>query len=85
MMKHHFTDHPASVGETYTEHMAFAAATGGRMILGGVACILHGLLPFCFTSTGSRIIAELSARMSAGPRRKVMAREVKALAPATAR
>jgi hypothetical protein len=58
-----FTDHPASVGETYGEHLAMAGGFGLRMILGGIACLLHGLLPFLFTRTGSRTIALLHERM----------------------
>jgi hypothetical protein len=56
-----FTQHPASVGETYLQHLAFACMFGCRMLAGGVACCIHGLLPFLFTSTGSRIVLDLHA------------------------
>lgn len=62
-MKHLFTDHPQSVGESYVEHLGMAGGFGGRMILGGLACLVHGLLPFLFTKTGSRIITDLHGRM----------------------
>ncbi len=58
-----FTDHPASVGETYFEHLTHASGFGLRMIAGGVACILHGLFPFLFAKTGSRQITTLHGRM----------------------
>lgn len=58
-----FTDHPASVGETYGQHLAHASGFGIRMVLGGLACILHGLLPFLFVKTGSKQIAVLHDRM----------------------
>lgn len=58
-----FTDHPASVGETYVQHMGSASFFGSRMILAGLACMLHGLLPFLFTSTGRRTIEMLHERM----------------------
>lgn len=58
-----FTEHPASVGETYFGHLVHAAGFGLRMILGGVACIVHGLLPFLFVKTGSRQIESLHGRM----------------------
>jgi hypothetical protein len=58
-----FTEHPDSVGETYAQHLAFATRFGGHMILGGAACFVHGLLPFLFTSTGSRTVLALHARM----------------------
>jgi hypothetical protein len=58
-----FTEHPASVGETYTEHMASAWSFSARMAVGALGCFIHGLLPFLFTRTGSGIIAELNSRM----------------------
>lgn len=58
-----FTKHPASVGETYAEHMRMASSFGGAMLLGGVACLVHGLFPFLFTRTGSTTIARLHDRM----------------------
>jgi hypothetical protein len=60
-----FTEHPASVGETYRQHMARAAWFGVRMVLAGMACLVHAALPFLFVRTGSRAIEELNARMLA--------------------
>ena len=67
-----FTDHPASVDETYGEHLVMATGFGVRMILGGFACLIHGLLPFLFVKTGSSQIAELHDTMVANRRRKPM-------------
>jgi hypothetical protein len=58
-----FKRHPRSVGETYLEHLRQAFTFGGRMLLAGIACILHGLLPAVFTSTGSRAVTALHERM----------------------
>ena len=58
-----FTDHPASVGETYVQHLGSASFFGSRMILAGFACMLHGLLPFLFTRTGRNTIEMLHDRM----------------------
>lgn len=60
-----FTEHPASVGESYTEHLGRAVCFGSRMLLAGIACLVHGVLPFLFVRTGSRAIAELNDRLSA--------------------
>jgi Family of unknown function (DUF6356) len=60
-----FTEHPESVGETYGEHMVRASCFGGRMVLAGLACMVHALLPFIFVRTGSQAIDELHARMQA--------------------
>lgn len=58
-----FLRHPREQGESYVEHAAVAAAVGGRMVAGGLACLVHGALPFLFTTTGSRTIRELSGRL----------------------
>jgi hypothetical protein len=60
-----FTEHPESVGETYTEHMVHASHFGGRMVLAGLACMVHAVLPFMFVHTGSDAIESLNARMQA--------------------
>ena len=61
-----FMAHPATVGETYGEHLVTATSFGCTMVLAGVACMLHGLLPFLFVRTASRTVAELNERMTAG-------------------
>jgi hypothetical protein len=33
------------------------------MVLGGLACVLHGLLPFLFVKTGSKQIETLHGKM----------------------
>jgi hypothetical protein len=58
-----FTDHPASVGETYVQHLGSASSFGSRMVLAGLACMLHGLLPFLFVRTGRQTIELLHDRM----------------------
>ncbi|MBT5264721.1 MAG: hypothetical protein HOL85_07815 [Rhodospirillaceae bacterium] len=67
-----FTEHPEAVGETYGEHLHFATSTGLGMVLGGLACMVHGFLPFLCTSTGSRAIVAAYARLSAGAREERM-------------
>jgi hypothetical protein len=69
MARWSFTEHPAAVGETYVEHLGVASGFGTRMILGGLACLAHGLLPFLFTTTGSRTITALHERMVVSRRR----------------
>ena len=58
-----FTDHPSSVNETYFEHMGMAFGFGGRMLLGALACFVHGLLPWLCLTTGSDTIRSLHHRM----------------------
>ncbi len=63
MIRRLFTEHPASVGETYGEHLTVAAGFSLRMVLGAAACLVHALLPFLFVKTGSAIITDLHGRM----------------------
>jgi hypothetical protein len=66
-----FTEHPETVGETYWQHMAHAAGFGVRMVLGGICCLTHALLPFLFVTTGSGVIASLHDRMVVSRRRNM--------------
>ncbi len=59
----YFTEHPASVGETYSEHLKAASGFGFAMIASGVACLIHGLVPALFARTGSNTINRLHDRM----------------------
>jgi hypothetical protein len=62
-MRNPFTAHPREVGETYLEHGLFACRYGAKMTLGGLAALIHGVLPFLFKTTGSRITRELNATL----------------------
>jgi hypothetical protein len=62
-LRRFFTEHPESVGETYLEHLCTATGFAARMMLGGVACLLHALFPFAFRRTGSACIEQLHDRM----------------------
>ncbi len=66
-----FTAHPASVGETYFQHLRFALRFGMWMTLGGVAALVHALLPFCFVTTAGRISDELVEMRAAARGRSV--------------
>ena len=65
MARWSFTQHPASVNETYLEHMAVAGSFGWRMLTASLACFAHALVPFAFEKTGSTAIRELHERMVA--------------------
>ena len=68
-MRNPFTTHPHEVGETYLEHGLFACRYGAKMTAGGLAAFLHGLFPFLFRTTGSRITRELAATLEASAAR----------------
>jgi hypothetical protein len=64
-----FTEHPAAAGETYLAHLRTAAGFGFQMVVAGLACLVHALLPFLFVRTGSDCIGRLHERMHARRRR----------------
>ena len=68
-------DHPATVGESYLQHMGSANYFGSRMILAGLACLLHGVLPFVFTKTGSQTIELLYQHMVTRRRQPIAAKD----------
>ena len=68
-----FTDHPATVGETYWQHLASAWGFSWRMMLASLACLVHALLPFLFEKTGSRAIIQLHDRMVVNRHRQAAA------------
>lgn len=59
-----FTDHPASVNETYGEHFVFAGRFGLKLIGAGLAACIHGFLPFAFKTTASRTVQEMARKTS---------------------
>jgi len=58
-----FVAHPASVGESYTEHFMVAGRFGARLIAGGAACLVHAVLPNAFARTGSNTVKGLYSEM----------------------
>jgi len=64
-----FTDHPATVNETYFQHFASAMRFGFRMIWGGMVCLVHALIPGVCCTTASEMIGELHDRMIVNRRR----------------
>jgi hypothetical protein len=63
MIKRHFTSHPASVGESYGQHLIQALSFAAAMFAGAIACLIHALIPSMCKRTGSRIIMRLHQRM----------------------
>jgi hypothetical protein len=49
-----FTKHPNEVNETYFEHARFAFCCGCKLLLLGMAALVHAFFPFLFTKTVSK-------------------------------
>ena len=58
-----FRDHPASVGETYPEHMAFAMRFGARLFCAAAAAFVHALIPALFETTASDTVKAMHAEI----------------------
>ncbi|WP_293950308.1 DUF6356 family protein [Sneathiella sp.] len=65
-MLKHFTGHPASVNESYLEHMEMSGSFAFRLFLAAICAALHAVFPFLFEKTASGIITDLFHRMGAG-------------------
>ena len=69
-----FTDHPATVNESYFEHLVAATGFGLRMIWGGIVCLVHALIPGICATRGSDMICELHERMVTNRRQQAESR-----------
>lgn len=63
MITRYFLQHPASVGENYSQHLLSAWRFAGLLLMAAASCLLHGLLPFLCTRTGSSLIQRLHQQM----------------------
>jgi hypothetical protein len=60
-----FLAHPRSVGESYSEHAATAGRFGATMVVGGVACLIHAIVPSLFPRSASDRVKRLYGQMVA--------------------
>ena len=58
-----FTEHPATVGETYGQHFLSAISFSATMFWAALCCAIHAVLPFMFERTGHTTISSLHDRM----------------------
>jgi uncharacterized protein DUF6356 len=71
-----FTEHPASVNESYWQHFASAMGFGARMIWGGLVCLVHAVFPGVCCTKGSEMIGELHERMITNRKRQADQQQV---------
>jgi len=62
-MNKFFTEHPASVGETYWQHLAVALSFAGALFGAAFAALVHAFFPACFEKTASLKITCLHDRI----------------------
>jgi hypothetical protein len=63
MFRRLFLDHPATVGESYTEHFGVASRFGVTMIVGGLGAVVHAFVPAWCKTSGSSTVARLHRQM----------------------
>jgi hypothetical protein len=54
-----FIEHPASIGESYGQHLCHALGFSIRMGVAALAVAVHAIFPFLFTRTGSAVLSSL--------------------------
>nr|WP_294168553.1 DUF6356 family protein [uncultured Sphingomonas sp.] len=52
--------HLTEAGESYRQHLLFAALVGAMLIGAGLACMLHALIPAICRRTASQTVARLT-------------------------
>lgn len=60
-----FLDHPATVDESYFQHMRFALTFAFWLTVAGLAALVHAVVPAACETTASRILRRLVAKMDA--------------------
>ena len=56
--------HPRTVGEGYGEHAGIAGRFGATMVVGGLKCLVHAVLPAVFERSASDCVAKLNAELT---------------------
>ncbi|MGI9623894.1 MAG: DUF6356 family protein [Acidimicrobiales bacterium] len=72
-LRRQFTEHPASVGETYMEHLKVAGGFARTLAKATVACSVHAVVPSMCERTASSAICDLYRRMNEGKRGELAA------------
>lgn len=60
-----FAEHPASVGETYREHLIAACVFAARLLGSGLACLVHAFVPAVYPHTASDTVTVLHRELRA--------------------
>ena len=64
-MKNLFSEHPNSVGQSYSEHFLFALTIAGTCLVITIVATIHSVLPFIFKNTGSTLLQQLNRKIEA--------------------
>lgn len=59
-----FLEHPRSLGMSWAGHGLGAVAIGARLVVAGLACLVHALVPALFTQTAGKTITHMYDHMA---------------------
>ncbi|MBT3247057.1 MAG: hypothetical protein HN979_00655 [Actinobacteria bacterium] len=59
-MKRFFAEHPATVGESYGQHLRRALRSAVSLGGAAIACTVHAFVPALFETTASRTVTRLN-------------------------
>ena len=63
MIEKVFLQHPATVEESYFEHMMFAGRFALTLLAASAAAFVHAVIPALFEKTASNLIRQMYARI----------------------
>jgi hypothetical protein len=63
-IKRLFVEHPRALGMSWATHGAGAVRISAELIGAGVACLVHAVVPGCFTQTAGKTVARLHDHMT---------------------
>ncbi|AWN43602.1 DUF6356 family protein [Methylobacterium durans] len=63
-LRHLFTEHPSSLGESYTQHMRASLSYAVPLLGAALAAFIHAGFPFLFRTTASASVKRLHDRMA---------------------
>lgn len=63
MIRRLMIDHPASVGESYFEHMRASLTVAARLAAAAAGCVVHAIVPGWCTTAGSNAILKLHSEI----------------------
>jgi hypothetical protein len=64
-----FFEHPRDINESYGEHAGHALYIGCRLIVTGLACLVHAVIPGVFVRTASNTVDYINSLMAQRTRR----------------
>jgi hypothetical protein len=59
--------HLAEAGMDYLAHLGRASRIGGALMVAGMACLVHGILPGLFTTKASSTVIKLHEEIASAP------------------